>query len=235
MTTLQQTFQNDAQVTHAVQKASFEVRRAKRPDYYELLALPSIASALEIKAAYKARALEWHPDKHTASEAARQTAEARFKLLGEALEILGDEFQRKLYNEGYDKEAISERVQAANRAANQHDKDGCCNRGGSHGGRAGGPGDSGWLIRPLYSLYLVAFLLRSVSTLRILAPCGACGALWSDVDGERRFVASLGLERAGETRVWIGSVRAVVCVSCLWLGVLSGRVLVTGGTQYTPR
>ena len=33
-------------------------------------------------------------------------AEARFKLLGEALEILGDEMSRKLFNEGYDKAAI---------------------------------------------------------------------------------------------------------------------------------
>ena len=92
--------------------------------------VPSIASSIEIKAAYKQRALEWHPDKHTQSEQARLEAETHFKFLGEALEILGDEFQRKLYNEGYDKEAIAERVQAANRAASNHDKDGCCNRGG---------------------------------------------------------------------------------------------------------
>ena len=58
--------------------------------------------------------------------------EAKFKLLGEALEILGDEMRRKLYNEGYDKAAIEERVQAAARAANDHSKDGC-NRGGCGG------------------------------------------------------------------------------------------------------
>ena len=52
--------------------------------------------------------------------------------LGEALEILGDEMRRKLYNEGYDKAAIEERVQAAARAANDHSKDGC-NRGGCGG------------------------------------------------------------------------------------------------------
>ena len=89
---------------------------------------------IEIKAAYKQRALEWHPDKHTHSEEARLAAEAHFKLLGEALEILGDEFQRKLYNEGYDKEAIVERVNAANRAASNHNKDGCCGGGGGCGG-----------------------------------------------------------------------------------------------------
>jgi len=137
MRRLSQTFQNDAQVSHALQRASFEVRKEKRPDYYVLLQVPSIASTLEIKAAYKQRALEWHPDKHTASEEARLKAEAHFKLLGEALEILSDDFQRKLYNEGYDKEAIAERVQAANRAASNHNKDGCCGGGGCGGGGCG--------------------------------------------------------------------------------------------------
>jgi len=137
MTELAKTFGQDSQVSHALQRASFEVRRAKRPDYYTLLQVPTVSSQLEIKAAYKARALEWHPDKHTASEEARTIAEAKFKLLGEALEILGDEFQRKLYNEGYDKEAIAERVQAANRAASNHNKDGCCGGGGCGGGGCG--------------------------------------------------------------------------------------------------
>jgi len=134
MSALSQTFQNDAQVNHALQTASFEVRKEKRPRYYDILQVPSIASTMEIKAAYKQRALEWHPDKHAHSDEARRAAEAKFKLLGEALEVLGDDFQRKLYDDGYDKEAIAERVQAANRAANQHDRDGCCNRGGGCGG-----------------------------------------------------------------------------------------------------
>ena len=134
MSTLSQTFQNDTQVSHAHQRASFEVRKAKRPDYYALLNAPSIASGVEIKQAYKQQALVWHPDKHSDSEVHRAAAEERFKLLGEALEILGDEFQRKLYNEGYDKAAIQERVQAANRSASNFDRDGCCNRGGGCGG-----------------------------------------------------------------------------------------------------
>ena len=35
--------------------------------------------------------------------------------------MLDDDFKRKLYNEGYDKAAIEERVQAADRAAKRHD------------------------------------------------------------------------------------------------------------------
>ena len=80
MQTLSQTFSNDAQVTHALNRAAFEVRKAKRPNYYDLLHVPSIASQLEVKAAYKQRALEWHPDKHTESEEARLKAEVRGAL-----------------------------------------------------------------------------------------------------------------------------------------------------------
>ena len=128
------------QVKHALQRANFEVRRVKRPDYYELLKVPSVCSALEIKAAYKQRALECHPDRNQDSAEARNAAEAQFKMLGEALEILGDEFSRKLYNEGYDKEAIAERRAAADRAARGHTRDGCCGGGGGCGGGCGGCG-----------------------------------------------------------------------------------------------
>ena len=38
-------------------------------------------------------------------------AEAKFKELGEALDILTDEFKRKLWDEGHDLDAIAQRVQ----------------------------------------------------------------------------------------------------------------------------
>lgn len=53
MTALLEIFANDTQINGAYQRAEFEVRRAKRPDYFSLLQVPSIASSLEIKAAYK--------------------------------------------------------------------------------------------------------------------------------------------------------------------------------------
>ncbi|KAJ1479031.1 hypothetical protein T484DRAFT_1629146, partial [Baffinella frigidus] len=43
----------------------------------------------EVKMAYRARALEWHPDKHAgADDAQKALVEARFKRVGEALEVL---------------------------------------------------------------------------------------------------------------------------------------------------
>ena len=81
-----------------------------------------VASESEVKAAYRQRALECHPDKvaDRADAAAKARAEAAFKRLGEALEILTDPFKRQLYDEGHDKASIEERVEAARRAAQNH-------------------------------------------------------------------------------------------------------------------
>jgi len=131
MAALIKLYEHDVQIKHAYHRANFEVRKMKRPELYELLRVPSISSIPEIKQAYRARALELHPDKVDINDGAgKKVAEARFKELGEALEILTDDFKRKLWDEGYDRDAIEERVQAAQRAAREHTRDGCC--GGGH-------------------------------------------------------------------------------------------------------
>ena len=63
---------NDNVIKGAYEKAKFESRKAKRPNYYEILStddisLSSLSSEPEIKAAYKQRALECHPDKVAAN------------------------------------------------------------------------------------------------------------------------------------------------------------------------
>eukprot|EP00548_Thalassiothrix_antarctica_P009740 CAMPEP_0194156496 /NCGR_PEP_ID=MMETSP0152-20130528/68576_1 /TAXON_ID=1049557 /ORGANISM="Thalassiothrix antarctica, Strain L6-D1" /LENGTH=639 /DNA_ID=CAMNT_0038864207 /DNA_START=144 /DNA_END=2065 /DNA_ORIENTATION=- len=98
----------------AYQRADFEVRKEKRPNFYELLGVSSIASLIEIKKQYKVKAMQYHPDKCVNSSKSNQkVAEEKFKLLGEALELLSNDFQRQLYDEGYDQDAIRERVAAA--------------------------------------------------------------------------------------------------------------------------
>ena len=81
---------------------------------------------MEIKKQYKVKALELHPDKMTKiserTESEQKEATALFQLLGEGLEILTDQQKRKLYDEGYDKVAIEERVAAADRAAHQKNR-----------------------------------------------------------------------------------------------------------------
>jgi len=122
-------YHSDERVQSAYNKAQFEVRKAKRPDYYSMLGIGVKSSESEIKLAYKAKALELHPDKHVgASEEDIAKAESSFKQLGDILEILTDPQRRKLYDEGYDKVAIEERIKAGDKAARDHKRDGC-----SHG------------------------------------------------------------------------------------------------------
>mmetsp|Transcript_3684 Transcript_3684/g.13252 ORF Transcript_3684/g.13252 Transcript_3684/m.13252 type:complete len:599 (+) Transcript_3684:84-1880(+) len=111
----------DSVVRHTYEKAQFEVRKAKRPNYYEILGVPRISSVMEIKQAYKQVAMRCHPDKVPEEE--RAAAEEKFKQLQEALDILATEpvMKRQLYDEGYDREAIVERVQRAEQAAQESD------------------------------------------------------------------------------------------------------------------
>ncbi|CAJ1942004.1 unnamed protein product [Cylindrotheca closterium] len=112
----------EEQLQKAYVKADFLLRKQKRVDFYELLGVSSLASEMEIKKAYKRKALELHPDKLPpgSSEEVQKKGQQQFQLLGEGLEILCDDFMRKLYDEGYDPEAIRERVEAAKQAAHQH-------------------------------------------------------------------------------------------------------------------
>jgi DnaJ family protein C protein 7 len=126
----------DAVLQKHYEQASFDARKAARPDYYALLGCGRTAGGNDVKVAYKARAMECHPDRlpPDATSEERAAAEERFKAIGEALDILSEPLKKQLYDEGYDKAAIEERVAAAARAAHEH-------RGGKCGG--GGCGSSG--------------------------------------------------------------------------------------------
>lgn len=72
---------------------------AKR-DYYEVLGLKKGASADEIKKAYRKAALKWHPDKwQQSSDAEKKTAEANFKEVAEAYDVLSDDNKRARYDQ----------------------------------------------------------------------------------------------------------------------------------------
>jgi len=67
---------------------------AKR-DYYDVLGVARDASQEEIKRAFKHLALKWHPDRNPDN---RGEAEARFKEIAEAYEVLGDAEKRQRYD-----------------------------------------------------------------------------------------------------------------------------------------
>lgn len=70
-------------------------------DYYEVLGLSKSATADEIKKAYRKKAMAYHPDKNPDDP----TAEAKFKEVSEAYEVLSDENKKRLYDQ-YGKEGL---------------------------------------------------------------------------------------------------------------------------------
>lgn len=71
-------------------------------DFYKTLGLPRTASEKDIKSAYRKLARQYHPDVNPNDT----TAEAKFKDISEAFQVLSDPDKRKLYDqfgENYDK------------------------------------------------------------------------------------------------------------------------------------
>ena len=63
-------------------------------DYYEVLGVTKTASGEEIKKAYRKLAMQYHPDRNPDNK----EAEAKFKDINEAYEVLKDEQKRAAYD-----------------------------------------------------------------------------------------------------------------------------------------
>ncbi|HUP41446.1 MAG TPA: J domain-containing protein [Vicinamibacterales bacterium] len=64
-------------------------------NYYATLGIPKTATAKEVKQAYRKMARKYHPDVNPSDK----SAEARFKEINEAYEVIGDPEKRKKYDE----------------------------------------------------------------------------------------------------------------------------------------
>src|SRR3989338_6332592 len=68
-------------------------------DYYGILDIPVTANDAEIKAAFRKKAMKWHPDKHRGeSESKQKEAEQRMKDLNEANAVLTDKLKKIHYD-----------------------------------------------------------------------------------------------------------------------------------------
>lgn len=67
---------------------------ADAKDYYDILGVSKTATQQEIKSAYRKLALQYHPDRNKTKE-----AEAKFKEVTKAYEVLSNEEKRKTYDQ----------------------------------------------------------------------------------------------------------------------------------------
>lgn len=65
-------------------------------DYYNILKVNRNASDEDLKKAYRRLAMIWHPDKNPTSN--KQEAEAKFKQISEAYDVLSDPQKRQIYD-----------------------------------------------------------------------------------------------------------------------------------------
>lgn len=69
---------------------------ATKRDYYEILGVTKQVSEADLKSAYRKLALKWHPDKNPNNKA---EAEAKFKEINEAYQVLSDAKKRQQYDQ----------------------------------------------------------------------------------------------------------------------------------------
>lgn len=99
---MQHAAEEDTSFAAELRQLKARVKRAKRKDYYKILGVsPNERDEAAIKRAYKRACLQWHPDKwaHTSEEEKTQ-AEAQFKEIGEAFNVLSDPQKKRLYDSG---------------------------------------------------------------------------------------------------------------------------------------
>lgn len=65
-------------------------------DYYKVLGVARGANDAEIKKAYRKLAVKWHPDKNVGNV---NEAEAKFKEIGEAYDVLSDPTKKNIYDQ----------------------------------------------------------------------------------------------------------------------------------------
>jgi len=92
-----------------LRQAQIELKKSKRKNYYKILGVKKDATEKEIKKGFRKKAMQWHPDKYASdifSDEERAKAEATFKEIGEAYEVLKDPKLKQRYDSGVDIENL---------------------------------------------------------------------------------------------------------------------------------
>jgi molecular chaperone DnaJ len=106
-------------------------------DYYKLLGVSREASEAEIKSAYRKLARKYHPDVNPGDK----SAEATFKEINEAFEVLSDAEKRKKYNEYGDQWQYAEQIARARHQEQRQREYPSEGESYSYGGASGGDTD----------------------------------------------------------------------------------------------
>lgn len=107
-------------------------------DYYNILKVSRSATDEDLKRAYKRLAMVWHPDKNPRN---KKEAEARFKQICEAYDVLSDPQKRQIYDQ-FGEEALRSGVsqpQANGFRFNSRNPDDIFNEFFGGGGGGSGP------------------------------------------------------------------------------------------------
>lgn len=96
----------NAEIAKQLRQAQVELKKSKRKNYYKILEVQKNADTATIKRTYRKLALLHHPDKNNETPEAHKTAEAKFKDIQEAYDVLSDDAKRAKYDRGDDIEDL---------------------------------------------------------------------------------------------------------------------------------
>jgi tetratricopeptide (TPR) repeat protein len=90
---------SDGRVTEHIRKTSDLQEAELSRSLYQVLGVKRTASASEIRAVFKAKVVQWHPDRYH-DPIRKRLAEKKLRLINRAFDVLSDPIERRMYDQG---------------------------------------------------------------------------------------------------------------------------------------